>query len=83
LYEKIGGMDEQFALDYNDVDLCLNMDKHGYKNILCSSITAKHLESATRKNRDVKEIKNDLIRLMNKYDIKVRDPYLYTPADRS
>ena len=49
LYEKIGGMDEQFALDYNDVDLCLNMDKQGYKNILCSSITAKHLESATRK----------------------------------
>jgi hypothetical protein len=83
LYEKIGGMDEQFALDYNDVDLCLNMDKHGYKNILCSSITAKHLESATRKKRDVKEIENDLIRLMNKYEIKVRDPYVYTPADRS
>jgi GT2 family glycosyltransferase len=82
LYEKIGGMDEQFALDYNDVDLCLNMDRHGHQNILCSNITAIHFESATRKKRDTTEIKKDLTKLWNKYVINSRDSYIYTPADR-
>ena len=82
LFETIGGMDEDFHLDYNDVDVCLKFEESGYKNILCSDITAYHFESKTRGKRQESEIKIDLAKLLKKHSINSRDSYTYTPADR-
>lgn len=82
LFERIGGMDEDFHLDYNDVDVCLKFEESGYKNILCSDITAYHFESKTRGKRQESEVKIDLAKLLKKHSINARDSYTYTPADR-
>lgn len=82
LFERIGGMDEDFRLDYNDVDVCLKFEESGYKNILCSDITAYHFESETRGKRQESEIKIDLAKLLKKHSINSRDSYTYTPANR-
>ena len=82
LFERIGGMDEDFHLDYNDVDVCLKFEESGYKNILCSDITAYHFESKTRGKRQESEVKIDLAKLLKKHLINSRDSYTYTPADR-
>ena len=31
LLERIGGLDEGFPVEFNDVDLCLRLDKLGYR----------------------------------------------------
>jgi GT2 family glycosyltransferase len=82
LFERIGGMDEDFHLDYNDVDVCLKFEESGHKNILCSDITAYHFESKTRGKRQESEVKIDLAKLLKKHSINSRDSYTYTPADR-
>jgi GT2 family glycosyltransferase len=82
LFERIGGMDEDFHLDYNDVDICLKFEESGHKNILCSDITAYHFESKTRGKRQESEVKIDLAKLLKKHSINSRDSYTYTPADR-
>ena len=82
LFERIGGMDEDFHLDYNDVDVCLKFEESGHKNILCSDITAYHFESKTRGKRQESEVKIDLAKLLKKHSINSRDAYTYTPADR-
>lgn len=51
-YESVGGMDEEFAVAYNDVDLCLRLRKRGLKVICDPGIRLIHKESVSR-GRDV------------------------------
>lgn len=45
----VGGMDEvAFAIDFNDVDLCLKLDRAGWRNIVVMESTLVHLESMSR-----------------------------------
>jgi GT2 family glycosyltransferase len=49
LYEKLGGLREDFATHYQDVDLCLKVRHAGY-NIICASYPRLlHYESISRK----------------------------------
>ena len=76
-------MDENFPLDYNDVDLMLKIEKHGLKNLICSKVSATHAESLTRGITDLDVINNDLNRLIDIHGkMAEKDPFLYTPADR-
>lgn len=65
IYEQVGGMDESFEVEYNDVDLCLKFLEAGYYNVYLPDVELYHYESATRGhphqskeswNRHVKEI---------------------------
>jgi GT2 family glycosyltransferase len=82
-FNEVGKMNENFPLDYNDVDLMLKMEKHGLKNLICSKVTATHAESLTRGTTDLEVINNDLNRLIDIHGkLAEKDPFLYTPADR-
>lgn len=82
-FNEVGKMNENFPLDYNDVDLMLNIEKHGLKNLICSKVTAIHAESLTRGITDLDVINNDLNRLIDIHGkLATKDPFLYTPADR-
>lgn len=48
VYEAAGGMDETLEVEYNDVDLCLNIMKAGYYNVYLPDVELYHYESATR-----------------------------------
>jgi len=46
--EAVNGLDETFALDFNDVDLCLKMQLLGYRIVYTPHARMTHHESASR-----------------------------------
>ncbi|ATE64047.1 glycosyltransferase [Rhizorhabdus dicambivorans] len=48
LMEEIGGFDEQFTLEYNDVDLCLRLRALGYRIVCTPEAEMVHAEKASR-----------------------------------
>ncbi|MCS0503133.1 glycosyltransferase family 2 protein [Ancylobacter mangrovi] len=48
LLERINGFDEQFALDWNDVDMCLRMRLLGLRIVYTPHAELTHYESASR-----------------------------------
>lgn len=49
LFEQVGGFDaERFAVNYNDVDLCLRLMALGYRNLYCPDAVLVHHESRSR-----------------------------------
>jgi GT2 family glycosyltransferase len=60
-FNKVNGFDEKFRITYNDVDLCLRLQKEGYRNIYNPAIELIHHESISvglpknKKLRDNKE----------------------------
>ena len=47
-YIKVGGMDENLPVEYNDIDFCLRLFQNGYYNLYLPSVVLYHYESATR-----------------------------------
>nr|WP_244970544.1 glycosyltransferase [Novosphingobium aerophilum] len=51
-YRAVGGMDAAaFAVDFNDVDLCLRLDRAGWQNRVVVEATLVHYESRSRGHR--------------------------------
>ena len=48
LYEHLNGMDENLAVAYNDVDLCLRALAGGWRNCYLPSVRLRHHESFSR-----------------------------------
>ena len=46
--EAIGGWDEDFTVEYNDVDLCLRLQEQGFYNVYLPHVELYHYESLTR-----------------------------------
>jgi glycosyltransferase involved in cell wall biosynthesis len=47
-YLNSGGLDEELAVAYNDVDFCLRLLQKGYRNIVLSHVRLYHHESQSR-----------------------------------
>jgi GT2 family glycosyltransferase len=48
LYDAVGGLEEHYATQYQDVDLCLRLRRDGYRLLFTPRATLVHHESATR-----------------------------------
>jgi len=48
LFEEVGGFDEQLAIAFNDVDLCLRIQAAGYFNVYVPHAELYHYESKSR-----------------------------------
>lgn len=48
LYEDIGGFDEDFENNFNDVNFCFDIYKNGFYNIVLNDVRMYHHESYTR-----------------------------------
>jgi GT2 family glycosyltransferase len=48
LFNELSGFDEQFPVNYNDVDLCLRARAAGYRIIVDPSVVVRHDEARTR-----------------------------------
>ena len=48
LYEEMGGLDESFAVAFNDVDFCVRVHKAGYQNLFTPFAMLYHYESKSR-----------------------------------
>jgi GT2 family glycosyltransferase len=55
-FREVGGFDEVcLQIAYNDIDLCLKVDEHGYRNICTPFGILLHLEGASRAGADSPE----------------------------
>lgn len=48
VYDGVGGFDERFAVDFNDVDFCLRVRQAGLQNLLVPHAELIHHESVSR-----------------------------------
>ncbi|SAK69546.1 glycosyltransferase family 2 protein [Caballeronia ptereochthonis] len=48
IYEEVGGLDEELAVAFNDVDFCIRVREAGYRNVWTPHAELYHHESATR-----------------------------------
>lgn len=81
IYEKVGGLDEKFAVAFNDIDLCLKVRKEGYLVVYTPYSKLYHYESKSRGAEDTKEKKArfakeiDMFKDRWKYILEKGDPY--------
>jgi len=52
VFTEVGGFEEDLAVAYNDVDLCLKMIDRGYRNVYLPHVTLYHYESKSRGTED-------------------------------
>lgn len=55
VFAEVGGFDEDIAVAFNDVDLCLKIRERGYYNICLPHVLLYHHESKTRGYEDTPE----------------------------
>lgn len=80
LYIKLGGMDENLRVAYNDVDYCLKVRKAGFLVVVNPYANLHHYESKSRgkdKKDAVKEkrLQEELLYLQKKWGSFLNDPY--------
>ncbi|MCR5303807.1 MAG: glycosyltransferase family 2 protein [Lachnospiraceae bacterium] len=84
VFDKACGFDEELAVAYNDIDLCMTLTEMGYFNVLRNDSVMWHDESLSRGADDADPEKTDRLyseeqRLYSKHaDFKGRDPF-YSP----
>jgi len=85
LYRELGGLDEDFAVAYNDVDFCMRIRKAGYKIVWTPYSELYHFESKSRGSdrtnktkRKRLEAEAEKFRLRWKDELAAGDPY-YNP----
>ncbi len=47
-FREVGGFSTEFAINHNDVDLCLKMGSLGHRNLVVPRVSAVHAESSSR-----------------------------------
>lgn len=80
LYIRVGGLEEELTVAFNDVDLCLKLIDKGYDNVCLNSIELYHHESKSRGAEDTPEKKErfqgEINYMLNKWSRYIeRDPY--------
>ena len=84
VWDEVGGLDEEFALSFNDVDLCMKIRREGYLIVWTPYAELYHYESASRGMDDTPEKKARfdseaaLFRSRWGTELKRGDPY-YNP----
>jgi len=62
-FNQVDGLDEEnLAVAYNDIDLCLKLLNQGYRNVFTPHVKATHYESISRGYEDTDEKMQRLIR---------------------
>jgi GT2 family glycosyltransferase len=84
VWEDVGGLDEGFAVAFNDVDLCMKIRKAGYLIVWTPYAELYHYESKSRGQEDNAQkqmrFKGEIDRFMDKWgkELEAGDPY-YNP----
>lgn len=79
VFEEIGGFDERFAVNYNDVDFCLAARNAGYRIVLAANATLIHHESVSRGSPDAlgsnPQWAGEIALMRDKWGAFLNDPY--------
>lgn len=74
VFDQIGGFDEQFGTDYNDVDFCLNCIEHGYRVVYTPAAKLYHFHNSSFKRQQDKPAEREAF-LKRWVHVVSRDPY--------
>jgi GT2 family glycosyltransferase len=50
VFYEVNGFDEEFQIEYNDIDFCLKVKEKGYNNVFLPHVNLFHYESMSRGN---------------------------------
>ena len=84
VWDEVGGLDEDYAVAFNDVDLCLRIRKAGYLIVWTPYAEMYHYESKSRGDEDSIEkqtrFKGEIDRFLDQWKdvLEAGDPY-YNP----
>jgi GT2 family glycosyltransferase/glycosyltransferase involved in cell wall biosynthesis len=77
VFEEVGGFDEDFAVDFNDVDFCLSVREKGYRVVYTPYSELFHFEGASTQRRSQNPA--EVARFVNRWGKYItNDPY-YNP----
>jgi GT2 family glycosyltransferase/SAM-dependent methyltransferase len=79
IFNEVGGLDEDFAVAFNDVDYCFKLRQKGYLIVYTPYAKLYHHESQTRGQEDVKQLRflRERDELREKWiHVMDMDPYL-------
>ena len=81
VFEEVGGLSEDLAVAFNDVDLCLKVRRAGYEVLYNAQVESYHYESKTRGLEDTPEKvarfngEMDLFKEKWEKELRAGDPY--------
>lgn len=79
VFKELGGFDERFAVNYNDVDFCLAVRLAGYRIVQAADVSLVHHESVSRGTIDSPEKKSqweqESTLMRDKWGDFLTDPY--------
>ncbi len=84
VYTQVGGLDEGYAVAFNDVDFCMKIRKAGYLIVFTPFAEFYHYESKSRGDEDTPEkrmrFNSEVFRFQDRWgaELKAGDPY-YNP----
>ncbi len=84
VYNEVGGLDEDYAVAFNDIDFCMSIRKAGYLIVFTPYAEFYHYESKSRGLEDTTEkrarFNGEVIRFQSRWakELKKGDPY-YNP----
>jgi GT2 family glycosyltransferase len=83
VYDEVGGLDEQLAVAFNDVDFCLRVRAAGYRNIWTPFAELIHHESASRGSEDNPEklarFRREIDFMMQRWGSTLQNDPCYNP----
>ncbi|KQT46470.1 glycosyl transferase [Methylobacterium sp. Leaf456] len=72
-FEAVGGFDETYPVNYNDIDLCLRLHERGLRTVYCADAALHHYES---RNRVPVVDPHEQARFRRRWGARIaRDPY--------
>jgi GT2 family glycosyltransferase len=79
LFEKVGGFDEAFPVEFNDVDFCLRLAQLGYRHVVVPEAVLLHHESQSRDARASTTAADALTRLQVLWNARLKHPSPWWP----
>jgi len=80
IYDEVGGLDEELAVAFNDVDFCLRVGEAGYKNVWTPHAELYHHESATRGSDMAPDKYDRFVKEVRWMEKRWADKLAYDPA---
>ena len=62
VFDEVGGLDERFEVDYNDIDFCMKLRERGYRIVYRPRAVLHHYESVSRGKHDSRKKKERFFR---------------------
>ncbi|HET7161162.1 MAG TPA: glycosyltransferase family 2 protein [Rhodanobacteraceae bacterium] len=82
LFEAVGGLDERLPVEFNDVDFCLRLGRHGYRNVWTPFAELYHHESASRALEDISAMRmrgDGIAYMLSRWQGLLHDDPAYNP----